>query len=54
MIFLFTPGGPEEAFMRYCDPARPGELPPPLGPDQLERYLEMARRINTDNLPDLT
>jgi hypothetical protein len=36
------------------DPARPGELPPPLGPDQLERYVEMARRINTDNLPDLT
>jgi quercetin dioxygenase-like cupin family protein len=54
MIFLFTPGGPEEAFLHYSDPARPGEMPPPLGPDQLGRYLEMARRINTDNLPDLT
>jgi mannose-6-phosphate isomerase-like protein (cupin superfamily) len=54
MIFLFTPGGPEEAFVQYFDPARPGELPPPLGPDQLERYVEMARRTNTDNLPDLT
>jgi hypothetical protein len=28
MIFLFTPGGPEEAFLQYSDPARPGELPP--------------------------
>ena len=54
MIFLFTPGGPEEAFLDYLDPARPGELPPPLGPDQLERYVEMARRTNVDNLPDLT
>jgi hypothetical protein len=26
----------------------------PLGPDLLQRYLELARRINTDNLPDLT
>jgi len=53
MIFMFTPGGPEEAFLQYSDPARPGEQAPPLGPDQLERYLELARRINTDNLPDL-
>jgi quercetin dioxygenase-like cupin family protein len=51
MICMFTPGGPEEAFVRYSDPARPGEQPPPLGPDQLERYLELARIINTDNLP---
>lgn len=54
MIFLFSPGGPEEAFLQYSDPARPGEQAPPLGPDLLGRYLEMARRINTDNLPDLT
>jgi hypothetical protein len=51
MIFLLTPG-PEEAFLRDSDPARPGEQPPPLAPDLIERYLEMARRINTDNLPD--
>jgi quercetin dioxygenase-like cupin family protein len=53
MIFMFTPGGPEEAFVEFCDPARPGEQPPPLGPEALERYLALARRINTDNLPDL-
>lgn len=53
MIFMFTPGGPEEVFLRYSDPARPGEQPPPLGPDQLERYLEIARLTSTDNLPDL-
>jgi quercetin dioxygenase-like cupin family protein len=53
MIFMFTPGGPEEAFLRYSDPARPGEQAPPLGPELLERYLELARRINTDNLPYL-
>jgi hypothetical protein len=51
MIFMFTPGGPEEVFLRYSDPARPGEQPPPLGPDQLERYLETARLTSTDNLP---
>jgi hypothetical protein len=33
---------------------RRGEQPPPLGPDQLERCVEPAREINTDNLPDLT
>jgi quercetin dioxygenase-like cupin family protein len=53
MIFMFTPGGPEEAFLQYSDEARPGEQAPPLGPDLLERYLEMARRTNTDNLPEL-
>jgi quercetin dioxygenase-like cupin family protein len=52
MIFMFTPGGPEEAFLKYSDPARPGEQPPPLGPELLGRYLELARQINTDNLPD--
>jgi quercetin dioxygenase-like cupin family protein len=54
MLAMFTPGGPEEAFLEYSDPARPGEQAPPLGPDQLERYVELARVINTDNLPDLT
>jgi hypothetical protein len=33
---------------------RPGEQPPPLATDELERYVELAREINTDNLPDLT
>jgi mannose-6-phosphate isomerase-like protein (cupin superfamily) len=53
MIYLFTPGGPEEAFIKYSDVARPGEQPPPLGPEQLERYVELARVTSTDNLPDL-
>lgn len=52
MIFMFTPGGPEEAFLKYSDKAQPGEQAPPLGPELLGRYLELAREINTDNLPD--
>ena len=53
MIYLFTPGGPEEAFIEYSDVARPGEQAPPLTQDQIERYVELGRVINSDNLPDL-
>ncbi len=53
MIFMFTPGGPEEVFLTHAQAARPGEQAPPLGPDQLVRYIEMAELTRTDNLPDL-
>jgi quercetin dioxygenase-like cupin family protein len=53
MVFMFTPGGPEEAFVEFCNPAQPGEQPPALEAKALERYLALARRIKADNLPDL-
>ena len=53
MIFMFTPGGPEEAFLQLAEPARPGEQPPPFTPEQFERLAELGRLTNTDLLPDL-
>jgi quercetin dioxygenase-like cupin family protein len=54
MIFMWTPGGPEEVLLRYQQAARPGEQAPPMNPELVELYVELARRLNIDNLPDLS
>ncbi|GAA4578968.1 hypothetical protein GCM10023194_03320 [Planotetraspora phitsanulokensis] len=53
MIFLFTPGGPDEGFIDLFPKAVPGELPGPPTEEQIERMMTMGARTNTDILPDL-
>ena len=53
MIFMWTPGGPEEEFLQL-ETARPGEQSPPVGPEQMAQLIDMSRRLNVDNLPDLS
>jgi quercetin dioxygenase-like cupin family protein len=53
MIFLFTPGGPEEIWLELSEKARAGEQAPPLTPEDMPRYMDIGRRTNVDLLPDL-
>jgi quercetin dioxygenase-like cupin family protein len=51
MIFLFTPGGPDEGFIDLFPKAVPGELPGPPTEEQIQRMMGMGTRTNTDILP---
>jgi mannose-6-phosphate isomerase-like protein (cupin superfamily) len=42
ILFLFTPGGMDEYFTRIGTPARPGEKPPPLTPEQIGQISALA------------
>jgi mannose-6-phosphate isomerase-like protein (cupin superfamily) len=53
MIFLFSPGGPEEMFVESGDEPRPGEQSPAWGPEKLAEILPAIARYNVDLLPDL-
>lgn len=53
MIFLFTPGGVEQAFLDHALEARDGEKPPPLDDDQAQRLERMLQVTGTVALPDL-
>jgi quercetin dioxygenase-like cupin family protein len=53
MIFLFTPGGVEQAFLDHALEARDGEKPPPLDDDQAQRLERMLQVTGAVALPDL-
>ena len=42
MLVLLTPAGFEDFLFEVGQPARPGESPPPLGPEELERTIAAA------------
>ncbi|MGK5742540.1 cupin domain-containing protein [Micromonospora sp. URMC 103] len=52
MLFLFTPGGPEGAFVEGGEDPRPGEQPGLWGPERLTRMVELANRYGSEMLPD--
>ncbi|MGW1711011.1 cupin domain-containing protein [Streptomyces sp. NPDC002206] len=52
MIFMFTPPRLEQIIADHALPVRPGEAPPPLDDDQIERFDLMARKARTIMLPE--
>ena len=55
MIFLFTPGGLEEVFVRGGDEARPGESAPVWGLEKFGPIQAVAEELGlqSDILPEL-
>jgi oxalate decarboxylase/phosphoglucose isomerase-like protein (cupin superfamily) len=53
MIFLFTPGGPEQTFLDAFPKAIPGRTPEPLTEEQLKHMEQVSHLSNTLFLPDL-
>ncbi|GAA4569109.1 cupin domain-containing protein [Planotetraspora kaengkrachanensis] len=52
MLFLFTPGGPEGAFVEGGDDPRPGEQPTLWGPERYEPLTRLAMRYGSVLLPE--
>ncbi|GIH24386.1 hypothetical protein Aph01nite_26960 [Acrocarpospora phusangensis] len=47
MIFMFTPGGPEQTFIEGGDEPLPGEQPAPWGPERFGTLIELATRYDS-------
>ncbi|MFI7612532.1 cupin domain-containing protein [Nonomuraea terrae] len=52
LLFLFTPGGPEGAFLEGGDDPRPGEQPPAWGPERYASMMDIVRRHDSVLLPE--
>jgi quercetin dioxygenase-like cupin family protein len=52
MLFMFTPAGPEQAIADHAMPAKPGETPPPLNEDLINRMQVMSRLTKMISLPE--